>query len=372
MIRAYLNALVSGETETPPFLWVGQMSRGLLDSGEFAELVARGVTGADLSALAVAHTLGRRSDIAEDVRSLGDAGMDQLAIWEVLLAEDVSEATEALSDIYAATAGATGFVSTDGPWILADSPGELVQRAQHFWNRMERHNVLLSLPATDVSVQALPALFAAGVSVNLTGVCSIARLDEAWNAWTASVAALAEERLLPAMAISATPYRVGGLVDLRIGQVDGLPRRAPTKQLVGRAGHALAWALHARHKVHCSKVTSIRRKMPDSSLPQLHWQYDRMACGCENVFECMQELPLEQATLVLPQAEIVRWIQSSIPVAPPKGPDDALESELSLLGISMRALASEIEVQAASECSDGGRLLGRSIASLCQPGELSL
>jgi hypothetical protein len=51
----------------------------------------------------------------------------------------------ALSDVHAATAGATGLVSTDGPCILADSADELVDRANHFWNRMERPNMMLNL-----------------------------------------------------------------------------------------------------------------------------------------------------------------------------------------------------------------------------------
>ncbi len=368
MIRAYLNALAGGGKEAPPFLWVGQLSRGLLDSGEFAELVARGATGADLSAIAVAHTLGQRADIADDVRCLGAAGMNLISIWEVLLAEDVGEAADALSEIYAATDGATGLVSTDGPWILADSPEELVRRAKHFWHRLARPNVMLNLPVTDVSLRALTELFAASVSVNLTGVCSLARLDDAWNAWVTSVSAWPEGKPLPAMAISASPFRLGGLVDMRIGQVEGLPRWAPAWQLVGRAGHSLAWALHSRHEMHGSEAINLLGDVPTLSLPQLHWQYDKVACGCGNLFECLQELPLSRVTLVLPRAELARWIRTGHPVALPKAPDDALESELTVLGISMRELISQVEVQAASECSDGGRLLSRRIATLCQPG----
>lgn len=367
MIRTFLKSVGGGAMDAPPFLWVGRLSRGLIDSGQFAELVARGVTGADLSADAAARTLVQRADIAEDVRCLHAAGLNQTAIWEVLLAEDVGDVADILRGIHGASAGATGLVSTDGPWILADSPAEVVHRAQRFWHRVAKPNVMLNLPATDICLQALPALFAAGVSVNLAGVCSVARLDDGWNAWITAVSALPEGRSLPAMAISAAPFRVGGLVDTRIGQVAGLPAWAPAWRLVGQAGHALAWALHLRHKLHCATAQNILGTMPEHSLPQLHWQYDKLACGCENAFECLRELPLAQATLVLPQAELVRWIRTS-PVAQPRRPDGAaLESELSVLGISMRELTSQTEAEAATECSEGGRSLGDGIAMLCQP-----
>lgn len=367
MTRAYLNAVDEGEMEAPPFLWVNRLSRGLLDSGQFSELVAHGVTGADLSADAVAHTLGRRADIADDVRCLHAAGMDQMAIWEALLAEDVTEAADALRSIHAATGGATGLVTTDGPWILADTSGEVAERATRFWRRVARPNVMINLAATDICLQALPGLFAAGVSVNFTGVCSVARLDDVWNAWVTAVSALPDGQPIPAMAIRAAPFRVGGLVDAQIGQVKGLPAWAPAWRLVGRAGYTLAWALHSRHKLHCSKVETIFGTIPRGSLPQLHWQYDKVACGCENPSECLSELPLTQATLLLPQAELVRWVRTNHPVAQTLSPDDGLESELSRLGISMGELTSQVEAQAATESSDDGRSLGGSIARLCQP-----
>jgi hypothetical protein len=372
MMRAYLNAFSAGDVDAVPFLWVSRLSRGLLDSGEFQEMVARGVTGADLSAEAMARTLGRRLDLADDVRSLHAAGMDQLSICEALLAEDVSEVADELGGIHAATGGATGMVSTDGPWILADNPGELALRAKRFWHRVARPNVMLNLSATDCSLRALPALLAAGVSVNLTGVCSVARLDDVWDAWISAVSASPEGRRLPAVAISVAPFRVGGLVDRRIGEVKGLPAWAPAWQLVGRAGHALARQLHARHEWHCASQQIVLGAVPGQSLPTLHWLYDKVACGCESALECLRELPLTRTTLVLPQSELVRWIRTSLPGSrtqtQAQSPDRDLESELSMLGISMGELASQVEAEAASECDDDGRSLGSSIAGLCQPG----
>ncbi len=365
MIRTFLSELGSGNADEPPYLWVSQLSRGLLDSGEFVDLVSRGVTGADIPAVAFAHSLLRRVDIAEDVNSLDAAGMDCISIRETLLAEDVCDAADELRSIHEDTFGATGFVSTDGPWILATSAGELVNLAERFTRRLSRPNVMLNLPATRTSMHALGALFQADVSVNITAVGSIERLQDVWDAWLSAASLMPACRAPPSMSINVAPFRVGGVVDRRIGELEGLPVWAPAWRLVGRAAHALAWTVQTQHRARCDAALRLFPDLPVHAVPQLHWHYDSADCGCEDALQCLKELPLAQSTLLLPQLMLFRWLRGRGPCTQPVDSDTFFERDLSALGISMGQLTSEIEAQAVVECSDGERLLDRSIASLC-------
>lgn len=366
MLQTCLGTPGGRYAEEPPHVWVDQLSRGLLESGEFGELLTHGVTGANISARAVAAALGRRADLAEDVRDLDAAGLGPVAICETLLSEDIRDAADELQEIHQASDSHTGCVSTDGPWLLAEQTDDVLRLALHLWTRVARPNVMLNMPVSDAVIAAVPHLLAAGVSINLTSVSSTIRLQQAWRVWHQAIRAIPAGRTPPAFGISVVPFRVGELIDQRIGGINGLPDWAPAWRLVGRTGPALAAAISAMHMANRENARRLLPGIPAHALPRLHWLYDPAECGCEDPMQCIGDIPFAHGTLVLPPSLLLRWIHGPRQEVSAVAVDDRFDAELSALGISMDRLASEIESRSVEEGVSGGLLLDRSIAAACE------
>ena len=155
------------EAGTSP--WLDQIRRSLIEQGELERLVRedslRGVTSNP--AIFEKAILGS-DDYDEDIERLAGEGLDANDIYLTLAIKDVQLACDVMRPVWEEAGGADGFVSLEvEPGVAFDTDATLRQ-AHELWERVDRPNVLIKIPATDEGMPAIEDAIAAGINVNVT------------------------------------------------------------------------------------------------------------------------------------------------------------------------------------------------------------
>src|ERR671932_828960 len=169
-VRGRLAALTAAGTS----VWLDQLRRGMIESGELARLVEedslRGVTSNP--AIFEKAILGS-PDYDEDLRELAEEGLGPKEIYERFAIEDVQMAADVLRPVYDELDGYDGYVSLEVmPDLAHDSEATLAQ-AREYWQRAERPNVMIKIPGTEAGLPAIEEAIFEGINVNVTLLFSV-------------------------------------------------------------------------------------------------------------------------------------------------------------------------------------------------------
>jgi transaldolase len=166
-------------------LWLDTLSRELLDSGEFAGLIADfAVTGATSNPTIFAKAITGSDRYDDQLRAAVASGVPgpQELFFELAL-EDVGRAAELLRPTYDDSEGRDGFVSLECTPDLADDTRATIEQALELWSLLARPNVMIKVPATEAGIPAIEELTARGVNVNITLLFSLARYEQVIDAY---------------------------------------------------------------------------------------------------------------------------------------------------------------------------------------------
>jgi transaldolase len=225
-------------------IWLDTLSRDLLDSGRFAELIAgSAVTGATSNPTIFARAIAD-SDLYDDQLATLAAGgaRDRQELFFAIALDDIRRAADLLRPAYEATGGRDGFVSFECTPDVADDTDATVEQALGLWARIARPNAMIKVPATEAGLPAIEALTARGVNVNVTLLFSVDRYEQVIDAYIAGL----ERRVQtgePVDAIASAASFFVSRIDARADAV--LPADS---QLRGRVAIANAHRAYARYR----------------------------------------------------------------------------------------------------------------------------
>src|SRR5215208_1896807 len=170
-------------------IWLDTLSRDLLDSGRFAELITESaVTGATSNPTIFAKAIAGSDRYDDQLASLAAAGVqDRRELFFAIALDDIRRAADLLRPSYEASGGRDGFVSFECTPDVADDTEATVEQALELWARIARPNAMIKVPATEAGLPAIEALTARGVNVNVTLLFSIARYEQVIDAYLAGL-----------------------------------------------------------------------------------------------------------------------------------------------------------------------------------------
>lgn len=171
-------------SDTGVSIWLDDLSRNRLSSGQLQGLIEQSnVTGVTTNPTIFANALSHSQEYEEPLRELALAGATvEDAVLE-LMCRDVQDACDLLEQIFVDSAGYDGRVSIEVPPALAHDADETVNAARALWQRIDRPNLLIKVPATSAGLAAVVTLLAEGISVNVTLIFSLQRYREVMNAY---------------------------------------------------------------------------------------------------------------------------------------------------------------------------------------------
>ena len=143
-------------------IWLDMLSRDLLDSGDFAALIAESaVTGATSNPTIFAKAITGSDAYDDQIRAEVSSGVrDTQELFFALALDDVGHAADLLRPTYDAGDGHDGFVSFECTPDLADDTAGTIEQALMLWGRLARPNVMIKVPATEAGIGAIEELTA--------------------------------------------------------------------------------------------------------------------------------------------------------------------------------------------------------------------
>jgi transaldolase len=224
-------------------IWLDTLSRDLLDSGEFARLIADyGVTGATSNPTIFAKAIAG-SDRYDDQLHTGVAAgsRDPRELFLQLALEDVRQAADLLRPVYDRSDGRDGFISIEVTPDLADDTQATTEQALELWGRLARPNVMIKVPATEAGVPAIEELTARAVNVNVTLLFSVKRYEQVIDAYIGGLA----RRLAAGQPVDTVASVASFFVSRVDAKVD--PLLPPDSDLRGHVAIANARLAYARY-----------------------------------------------------------------------------------------------------------------------------
>jgi transaldolase len=199
-------------TQAGVSVWLDQIRRSLVASGELARMIAedclRGVT-ANPSIFEKA-ILGS-TDYDEELERLAREQFDATAIYERIAMRDVQLAADVLSGVHRASGGRDGFVSLEvSPALAHDTEGTLAQ-ARSYWQRLDRPNAMIKIPGTPEGVAAIEQALYEGINVNVTLLFAVSAYEAVAEAYIRAL----ERRLTDGL-----PLDVNSVASFFVSRVD--------------------------------------------------------------------------------------------------------------------------------------------------------
>ena len=225
-------------------IWLDTLSRDLLDTGRFAQLIAvSGVTGATSNPTIFAKAIADSDRYDEQLAALAARGVrDRQALFFAVALDDIRRAAVLLRPVYEESGGRDGFVSFECTPDVADDTGATIEQALALWARIARPNAMIKVPATDAGVPAIEALTARGVNVNVTLLFSVDRYEQVIDAYMTGL----ERRIEAAEPVGGIASVASFFVSRIDAQADAV--LAPGSPLRGRVAIANAQRAYALHR----------------------------------------------------------------------------------------------------------------------------
>jgi transaldolase len=238
-------------------VWLDFLSRDILRSGELKRLIQEdGVCGVTSNPTIFQGAI-EGSDIYDtQIKDLVGRGVtDPKKIYEAITTEDIREAADILKEAYDNSGGQDGFVSIEvSPTLARDAQGS-IKEAKRLFAEIGRKNIFIKIPGVPEGAEAIEALIAEGINVNVTLLFSVQRYEAVAAAYLQGI----EKRIRAGQAVSEIRSvasffvsRVDTLFDMMLNEK--LPAAGTeieerrVKNLYGKAGVANCKIAYQKYK----------------------------------------------------------------------------------------------------------------------------
>ncbi|MCX8057582.1 MAG: transaldolase [Ignavibacteria bacterium] len=164
-------------------IWLDNISRSLIKSGELKSLIEKGVRGVTSNPTIFEKAILSSNDYDEQIQSLISKGLKSEEILEELMVEDIKEACDIFRTVFEETNGNDGFVSIEVNPLLAYETEKTIEAVKRIWQKINRPNLMVKIPATKEGLKAIEQSIADGINVNVTLIFSIERYKEVAEAY---------------------------------------------------------------------------------------------------------------------------------------------------------------------------------------------
>ena len=163
--------------------WNDNLTRELATGGLRRLIDEHGMRGVTSNPTIFEKAMASGTDYDAQLREVSAAGASSIDAYWDLVTTDIANAADLLRPQFDALDGADGFVSVEvSPDLANDTDGTIAQ-AKELWDRLDRPNVMIKIPATEAGIPAIAATLAAGVNVNITLIFGLDRYTQVMNAF---------------------------------------------------------------------------------------------------------------------------------------------------------------------------------------------
>lgn len=195
-------------------VWLDFIARGFTTDGSLRKLIeADGVRGVTSNPAIFERAIGHSGEYDAAITDRLEKGDCTVAdLFEHLAVEDIQKTADVLRPIYDGLNGEDGYVSLEvSPYLAANIQGS-IDEARRLWNRVDRANLMVKIPATPEGIVAIKHLIADGTNINVTLLFSQAAYRDVVEAYMSGLEAL--------IAAGGDPSHVASVASFFISRID--------------------------------------------------------------------------------------------------------------------------------------------------------
>ena len=182
------NANLAALSAAGVSVWLDDLSRQRLQSGNLQELIdTKSIVGVTTNPSIFQNAFAHGDSYDGQIAELAERGADVDATIRTITTDDVRNACDVLAPQWEASGGIDGRVSIEVDPRLANETEKTAAQAVELWKIVDRPNLLIKIPATQVGLPAITATLAEGISVNVTLIFSVERHREGIDAYLAGL-----------------------------------------------------------------------------------------------------------------------------------------------------------------------------------------
>jgi transaldolase/glucose-6-phosphate isomerase len=207
-----MNAQLEQLAAAGQSVWLDNLRRSMLSSGELRRLIDAGLRGLTSNPTIFEKAIGSGNDYDAQLRDLLERERDPARLFEALAIEDIRRACDEFRPLYDASTAGDGFVSLEVSPLLARDTQGTIEAARRLWAAVERPNVMIKIPATPECIPAIAATIAEGINVNVTLIFSAESYEAAAIAYLEGL----ETRCAAGLPID----RIGSVASVFVSRID--------------------------------------------------------------------------------------------------------------------------------------------------------
>ena len=364
-MNATLRLLEAGQS-----VWYDNIQRSLLKNGELAGMIQRGeIRGVTSNPTIFMNAVTKSTDYDDSLLPLANAGQSAEQIFFTLAIEDIQAAADLFQPLYLQSNAGDGYVSLEvSPYLANDTAATLAQ-AKQLWQRVNRPNLMIKIPATKAGLPAITAAIAAGINVNVTLIFSLERYAEVMDAYLSGL----EQRLAQGLPIdriasvaSFFVSRVDTNVDARLQTIiqGGGPQAAVAESLLGKAAIANARLAYADFKAVISSARWQKLNAAGAHPQRPLWASTSTKNPAYRDVIYVEELIGPQTVNTVPPQTLLAFLDhGQVRLSLEEDLDASRQSLASLetLGISMQQVTAQLEDEGVKSFSEAFTVLLRAV-----------
>jgi transaldolase len=222
-------------------VWLDFIRRDILVNGDLERMIAEdGVSGVTSNPAIFQQAIGSSAEYDGDLQVLLSAAPDSssMELYEAIAIADIRMAADQLAPTYSRTGGRDGFVSLEVSPHLARDAAATAEEARRLWQRVDRPNLMIKIPATAEGLPAVEQVLGEGINVNITLMFSLEHYEAVAQAY------------LRALDHCPHPQSLASVASFFVSRVDTM-----TDGLLEEIGSEEALALRGKTAIANSKIT---------------------------------------------------------------------------------------------------------------------
>ena len=179
-----VNERLAALTEAGTSVWLDQIRRGMIESGELQRLIDEdGLRGVTSNPSIFEKAILGSSDYDDQISELAEQGLGAREIYDEIAVTDVQLGADVLRAVYDELGGYDGYVSLEVGPEAANDTEETLRQARDYWRRLDRPNVFIKIPGTPAGVPAIEQAIFEGINVNVTLLFAVSAYEAVAEAY---------------------------------------------------------------------------------------------------------------------------------------------------------------------------------------------
>jgi transaldolase len=329
-------------------VWLDFIRRRMLEDGGLARLRDQdALAGVTSNPAIFTEAIVKHDDYGQAIGELTRQGLAPPDLYETLAIADVQRAADILRPVYERSGGRDGYVSLEVSPHLAFDTAATIAEAQRLWQRLDRPNAMIKIPATLPGLPAVTATLAAGLNINVTLIFGVTRYKAVVDAFLAGLEARRDAGRPLAGISSVASFFVSRIDTLADKWLDARATGATAgaaRALRGLTATACGQLAYRQFRLWTSDARWQRLAARGARPQRLLWASTGTKDAAYSDVKYVESLIAPQTVTTLPPATLEAYRDHGRPERRiDDGDPEAVVRGLAALGIDLEELATELE-----------------------------